>query len=132
MKKYEIDKFSSKDVVQLSAVLPEQDNLDITETAGFIPLSVKFKKFQEQGILLQFQQSEFTSSDIRELYNTPDFEIYPDDDFEDIQEKLFNRQQYINEVIKKNKAPVVNDNNIINEQPKPILSKETNNDTVDK
>ena len=130
MKKYQIDRITNDDLKKLAWKCLEEENNDITETAGFIPLQIKFKKFQEQGILLQFQQNEFTSSDLRELYNSPDFEIYPDDELEEIQEKLINRQKFINNVIQ-NKAPVVNDNNINNEQQKPILSENKDN-TEDK
>lgn len=65
-----------------------ENNEVIVEDAGFIPLDVKFKRFEQAGIAMQFQTSEFTSNDMRNLYANPDFEIYPDDEFEEVQEKL--------------------------------------------
>lgn len=63
-------------------------NEKIVETAGFIPLDVKFKRFEQNGLIAQFNTSEFTSNDFRNLYANPDFEIYPDDEFEEIEEKI--------------------------------------------
>lgn len=99
MKKIVMDSFSQEDVKNLSADL-SQDNDYIVETAGFVPLQVKFKRFEEQGTILQFHSSEFTASDLRQLYLSPDTEIYPDDDYEDIQEKLQIRQSMLQNILK--------------------------------
>lgn len=99
MKKYKIDYFSEDDVLSLSAELG--DNPVIVETAGFVPLDVKLKRFEQSGQLMQFQTSEFTANDYRELYMNPDFDITPDDDYEDVQEKLEGLKQYQAEVIAK-------------------------------
>ena len=77
MKKIVMDSFTNEDVKKLSADL-SQENDYIVETAGFVPLQVKFKRFEEQGTILQFQSSEFTASDLRQLYLSPDTEIYPE------------------------------------------------------
>ena len=37
---------------------PEGWNEDIVETAGFVPLAVKFKQMEQAGIRAQFFQSE--------------------------------------------------------------------------
>ena len=69
-------------------------NAYITETAGFIPLAVKFKRFIENGIVAQFKESDFTSSDWRSLYaDDPEMDIAPSDEFDEIQAKLELREQ---------------------------------------
>lgn len=73
----------------------------IVETAGFVPLEVKLKRFEQNGMMAQFNENEFTSSDLRDIYLTPDFEISPEDDFEEVQEKLIAQQNFINELRKK-------------------------------
>lgn len=71
------------------------DNEYICETAGFIPLEVKFKRFEENGIRAQFSTDSFSSSDLREIYLNPDFEIRQGDDLIDIEAKLMAREEYI-------------------------------------
>lgn len=81
---------------QLIADAPWQseDNSYITETAGFVPLPVKFKRFLENGLVAQFKENDFTSSDWRTLYaDDPDLDISPDDEFDEVQVKLELREQ---------------------------------------
>lgn len=85
MKEYEIDKCVPS---HADFTLDEDLNADITETAGFVPLEVKFRQFEQNGIRAQFSESDFTSSDLREIYLSPDTQIYPGDDLIDIEEKL--------------------------------------------
>ncbi len=72
-----------------------KDNCVIVETAGFVPLEVRLKKFEEAGVKAQFHSSEFTSSDLREFYLSPNTEIYPNDDLETIEEKLALRHSLV-------------------------------------
>ena len=68
--------------------LPEDFGKVVVETAGFVPLEVRFKRMQENGIIAQFHEGDFTSSDWRDIYlNHPDFDIDENDELEDIQEK---------------------------------------------
>lgn len=85
-----VDKADIKDYVSNF-----KDNRVIVETAGFVPLEVRLKKFEEAGIKAQFHASEFTASDLRELYLSPNTEIYPCDDLETIEEKLALRQSLV-------------------------------------
>lgn len=72
----------------------KENNAYITETAGFVPLVVKFKRFIENGQIAQFKESDFTSSDWRELYATdPELDISPNDEFDEVQQKLLLREQ---------------------------------------
>lgn len=86
-----------------------EGNEVIVETAGFVPLEVKLKRFEQNGMLMQFNENEFTSSDLRSIYLNPDFDITPEDDFEEVQEKLYAQQVYKNE-LKKKTSGIVEDN----------------------
>lgn len=97
MKKYEKECFSQEQIKQL-CWNPVDKNDYITETAGFVPLEVKLKRFEESGAQLQFMRSEFTSSDYRDMYLTPDFEITPEMDYEEIQEVLLRRSEFVKEL----------------------------------
>lgn len=88
------DVFTHEDYLKTCADLKE-NNEYITETAGFIPLEVKLKQFEQNGMIAQFQAGDFTSNDYREMYLNPDFDISPEDDFEDVQEKLELQRQFI-------------------------------------
>lgn len=99
-RKYEY--MNSKDVEACKSTFPE-NNEYITETAGFIPLEVKMKQFETNGLVAQFMVSDFDSHDYRDIYLNPDFNITPEDDLEDIQEKLAAQREYAEE-IKKSKV----------------------------
>lgn len=80
---------------------PEIDGWDedIVETAGFIPLEVRFKQMEQAGIRAQFFENEFTSHDVTDMYlNHPEFDITPEDDIEEAMEKIQLREAYINSV----------------------------------
>lgn len=94
-RKYEY--MNSKDVEACKATFPE-NNEYITETAGFIPLEVKMKQFETNGLVAQFLTSDFDSNDYRDIYLNPDFNISPEDDLEDIQEKLSAQRQYAEKI----------------------------------
>ena len=78
---------------------PKGWNEDIVETAGFIPLEVRFKQMEQAGIQAQFLQSEFTSFDVRDMYlNHPEFDLTGDEDIEEAMEKIQLRQAWIEHV----------------------------------
>lgn len=66
---------------------PANGNEYIVETAGFVPLSVKFKQFEQNGYIAKFNVDDFDSSDYSKLY-TDDVLIGPDDDEFDIADKI--------------------------------------------
>lgn len=97
MTKYKIDFLNENEIQALGANLKE-NNEYITETAGYIPLEVKLKQFENNGIVAQFMSSDFDSNDYRDIYLNPDFNISPEDDFEDIQEKLQMQREYAEKI----------------------------------
>lgn len=72
----------------------------VTETAGFEPLEVKFKRMEQAGIRAQFNSNEFTSSDLRNIYLNPDFQITPEDELEDIEIKQSAFRDYVSAYVK--------------------------------
>lgn len=107
MTKYKQDFLNINEIKALGANLKE-NNEYITETAGFIPLEVKLKQFETNGLVAHFLTSDFDSNDYRDIYLNPDFNISPEDDFEDIQEKLAAQREYA-ENIKAAKSNGVNE-----------------------
>lgn len=93
-----LKEYTYEEIKPVYADLNPDFNKYKTETAGFVPLEVKFKRFEEDGLVAQFNSSDFTSTDYRDIYLNPDFEITPEDDYEDIQEKLQLREQYISKL----------------------------------
>lgn len=94
MKKYNLEVMTADEVRKLSANLPKDKNKVIVETAGFVPLEVKFKQFEQNGIINQLHNSDFTSSDYRDMYLHEDFDITPEDDLEEAHEKLQKLQEF--------------------------------------
>lgn len=66
---------------------PAEGNEYVVESAGFVPLSVKFKQFEQNGYIAKFNVDDFDSSDYNSLY-TDDVLISPDDDEFDIADKI--------------------------------------------
>lgn len=74
------------------------NNEYICETAGFVPLEVKFKRFEQAGIRQQINASDYTSSDYRDMYLNPDYQVYPDDEIEEVEAKFIALHNHIEEV----------------------------------
>lgn len=66
---------------------PAEGNEYIVETAGFVPLAVKFKQFEQNGYIAKFNVDDFDSSDYNSLYQD-DVLIGPDDDEFDVADKI--------------------------------------------
>lgn len=74
-------------------------NEDIVETAGFVPLAVKFKQMEQAGIQAKFLSSEFTSRDVSDMYlNHPELDLTGEEDYEEAMEKIQARAAYIRSV----------------------------------
>lgn len=81
---------------------PDGWNEVIVETAGFVPLEVRFKQMELAGYRAQFQASDFTSSDLRDIYLAPDLSYSEDDELEDIMEKERMRSALIEQIRQRN------------------------------
>lgn len=91
----------------------------VTETAGFVPLEVRFQRLFENGVRVQLRAQEFDSVDMRKLYLDDEFRVEPDDELEDIEVKLQKRQAYLNEL----KSLKANANNAVGPEVKTSEAK---------
>lgn len=66
-------------------------NEKLVETAGFVPLEVRFKQMEQNGLMAQFQLGELSPEDLRQIYLSEEFEIKPDDELEDALDKVARR-----------------------------------------
>lgn len=101
MQKYLIDNWNK---LERESGWKAVNNPVIVETAGFVPLEVRFKRFEENGIRAQLNASEFTSSDLRDIFLHPDFAINQYDELEDIEAKEAARAAYIEKLINQKAA----------------------------
>lgn len=102
---YVAEKRSPVNFGEKGYVKPEDWDLDIVETAGFVPLEVRFKQMEQAGYRARFFESEFSSKDVSDMFlNHPEFDITADDDYEDVMEKTLLRQEYINQIKKEIQA----------------------------
>ena len=74
MKRFSIEVLDPKQIEALSKDVL-MHNEYICETAGFEPLEVRLKRFEQQGLLRQVQRSDITSADLREMYLNPDHHL---------------------------------------------------------
>lgn len=102
---------------------PEGWNEDIVETAGFVPLAVRFKQLEQNGYVAQFKRSDFDSQDMRDIWFNPDFEILPGDDLEEVEAKVRARNEFIDAIRARNAsqsdAPAPGDDKPSPEEKKP-------------
>lgn len=74
------------------------------ETAGFVPLDVRFKQMEQAGYRAQFMSSDFTSGDLRAAYQIPALDYQEGDELEDMLEKDSLRRQFLDELLKQKKT----------------------------
>lgn len=87
---------------------PEDWKKKMVETAGFVPLEVRFQRLIESGQQMRLRAQEFDSVDMRKLYLDDEYRIEPDDELEDIYEKMSARKAFI-ESLRAEKAKNVSD-----------------------
>ena len=83
----------------------ELENNDyIVETAGFVPLSVRFKQFIENGIVSRLRAEQYDTdlpvSELENAFQMSQFDINDDDDIFTATDKLNARKNYIAELKK--------------------------------
>lgn len=71
-----------------------EHNEDLCDTAGYVPLAVRMQRMIENGYIAQFTEDDFDINDYKQMYLSPEMKITPEDDLEDIQDKLELRRQY--------------------------------------
>lgn len=81
------------------------DNNDyLVETAGFVPLSVRFKQFTENGIVSRLRAEQYDTdlpiSELENAFQMSEFELNEDDDIFTATDKINARKQYIAELKK--------------------------------
>lgn len=106
----------------------ELENNDyLVETAGFVPLSVRFKQFTENGIVSRLRAEQYDTdlpiSELENAFQMAEFDVNDDDDIFTATEKINARKQYIAELKKsysdlsaKKEAEKVGNNSPENEQ----------------
>ena len=87
-------------------------NQRITETAGFIPLEVRFQKLIESGQRVTLRAQEFDSVDMRKLYLSDEFRVEPDDELEDILLKQQKRAEFLRDILNRREKEAVNADNL--------------------
>lgn len=85
-------------------VVDLKDNDYIVETAGFVPLSVRFKQFTENGIVSRLRAEQYDTdlpiSELEKAFQMAEFDILDDDDIFIATEKINARRKYIAEMKK--------------------------------
>lgn len=81
-----------------------QDNIYQVETAGFVPLSVRFKQFTENGIISRLRAEQYDTdlpiSELENAFQMSEFDINDDDDIFTATDKINARKNYIAELKK--------------------------------
>ena len=81
-----------------------ENNEYLVETAGFVPLSVRFKQFTENGIVSRLRAEQYDTdlpiSELENAFQMSEFEVNDDDDIFTATEKINARKNYIAELKK--------------------------------
>ena len=82
-----------------------KDNDYLVETAGFVPLSVRFKQFTENGIVSRLRAEQYDTdlpvSELENAFQMSEFDVNDDDDIFTATEKINARKNYIAELKKR-------------------------------
>ena len=82
-----------------------KDNDYLVETAGFVPLSVRFKQFTENGIVSRLRAEQYDTdlpiSELENAFQMSEFDVNDDDDIFTATEKITARKNYIAELKKR-------------------------------
>ena len=82
-----------------------KDNDYLVETAGFVPLSVRFKQFTENGIVSRLRSEQYDTdlpiSELENAFQMSEFDVNDDDDIFTATEKITARKNYIAELKKR-------------------------------
>lgn len=83
----------------------ELENNDyLVETAGFVPLSVRFKQFTENGIISRLRAEQYDTdlpiSELENAFQLSEFDVNDDDDIFTATDKINARKNYIAELKK--------------------------------
>ena len=83
----------------------ELENNDyLVETAGFVPLSVRFKQFVENGVISRLRAEQYDTdlpiSELENAFQMSEFDINEDDDIFTATDKINARKNYISELKK--------------------------------
>lgn len=81
-----------------------ENNEYLVETAGFVPLSVRFKQFTENGIVSRLRSEQYDTdlpvSELEKAFQLAEFDLNDDDDIFTATEKINARKNYIAELKK--------------------------------
>lgn len=82
-----------------------KDNDYLVETAGFVPLSVRFKQFTENGVVSRLRAEQYDTdlpiSELENAFQMSEFDVNDDDDIFTATEKINARKNYIAELKKR-------------------------------
>lgn len=81
-----------------------EDNIYQVETAGFVPLSVRFKQFSENGFISRLRAEQYDTdlpiSELENAFKMSEFDINDDDDIFTATDKINARRFYLAELKK--------------------------------
>lgn len=94
-----------KEIDYRSCPTVELENNDyLVETAGFVPISVRFKQFIENGIVSRLRSEQYDTdlpiSELENAFQLSEFDVNDDDDIFTATEKITARKNYIAELKK--------------------------------
>lgn len=81
-----------------------EDNIYQVETAGFVPLSVRFKQFSENGVISRLRAEQYDTdlpiSELEKAFQMSEFDVTDDDDIFTATDKINARKLYLAELKK--------------------------------
>lgn len=75
-------------------------DVNICETAGFVPLDVRFKRLEQSGYVAQFFTHQFDTDDIRQIFMGEETQIYADDDEDIVRIKLYKQNKLREKILR--------------------------------
>lgn len=108
-----------------------EENPYIVETAGFVPLQIRFKQLQEAGYRQRLYHEQFDGTDIEVIEKNAEFDILAGDDLETVLRKQQAKARTYLELLRdENQANEISSKQIINSEKNEVFPESISTEVV--
>lgn len=101
-----------------SNISKEEWNEDLVDTTSYIPLDLRLKQLERAGVRARLKSTDFSMSELRQIYDNHELEYTKDDELEDILDKETKRRELIAQILKDKQSSEVSDSPAGKDVPK--------------
>lgn len=101
-----------------SGIDSEEWNEDLVDITSYVPLDLRLKQLERAGVRARLRSTEFSISELRQIYDNHELEYNADDDLEDVLDKETKRRELIAQILKSKQSSVEPDSPPVKDESK--------------